>query len=238
MDDKSETYHSYISYTHDQKPLFPGVNKRVAATTAKLAKYLAILGIIFLLIAYAPSVWYAISPGRLNISSLLAKTARTNGDKMGDIIEGKENKSLYQPRYDPNLTKENVISIPSAGIETKINEATYDNFEEALKIGVWRVPDFGTPYGRSLPTILAAHRYGYLKWSIPYRLKNSFYNLPKLEVGDTVEIIWKQRKYTYEVYASDEGEEMTDYSADLILYTCEDLTSPVRIFKYARLLEI
>jgi sortase (surface protein transpeptidase) len=115
---------------------------------------------------------------------------------------------------------------------------SYENYEEALKVGVWRVPDFGTPYERKAPVILAAHRYGYLRWSVPYRLKNSFYNLPKVKVGDTVEIIWRQRKYIYEVYAEGKGEEITDYSADLILYTCEDLTSPVRIFKYARLIRV
>ncbi|KKS80793.1 MAG: hypothetical protein UV56_C0008G0001, partial [Candidatus Woesebacteria bacterium GW2011_GWC1_43_10b] len=65
-----------------------------------------------------------------------------------------------------------------------------------------------------------------------------FYSLPKLKTGDTVEIIWRQRKYLYEVYKEEEGEEITDYSADLILYTCESLSSPVRIFRYARLLEI
>jgi len=36
----------------------------------------------------------------------------------------------------------------------------------------------------------------------------------------------------------EKGEEITDYSADLILYTCEDLSSPIKIIKYARLLEI
>ena len=57
-------------------------------------------------------------------------------------------------------------------------------------------------------------------------------------MGDTVEIIWKQRKYVYEIYKEEEGEEISDYTADLILYTCESLKSPIRIFRYARLLEI
>jgi len=91
---------------------------------------------------------------------------------------------------------------------------------------------------RTKPTILAAHRFGYLAWSIPYRLKNSFYNLPKLKVGDLVEIDWGQRRYVYEVYAEGKGEEITDYTADLILYTCEAMNSSVRIFRYARLLRI
>jgi sortase (surface protein transpeptidase) len=57
-----------------------------------------------------------------------------------------------------------------------------------------------------------------------------------MRVGDTVEIDWKQRKYTYEVYATDKGTEIADYSADLILYTCESLTGDARVFVYARLI--
>ena len=85
------------------------------------------------------------------------------------------------------------------------------DYETALKKGVWRVPNFGDPYNRERPTILAAHRFGYLAWSVKYRLANSFYNLPKLKEGDRVEINWLQRKYVYEVYATGEGEEITDY---------------------------
>ena len=85
---------------------------------------------------------------------------------------------------------------------------------------------------------MAAHRFGYLKWSDSYRRQNSFYNLPKLKKGDVVRIIWKQRKYVYEIYGLEEGEEILDYSADLILYTCKFLDSSVRIFRYGRLLEV
>jgi sortase (surface protein transpeptidase) len=105
-------------------------------------------------------------------------------------------------------------------------------------MGVWRVQDYGSPYDRTNPTILVAHRFGYLKWSNQYRHENSFYNLPKLEAGDRLEIVWRQRKYIYEIYASSEGTDIADYSANLILYTCKDLTGDIKIFKYARLLEI
>lgn len=86
------------------------------------------------------------------------------------------------------------------------------------------------------PTILAAHRFGYLEWTQEYRLKNAFYNLPKLKNGDMVEIIWDQHKYTYQVQDVVEGTEITDYTSDLILYTCKFLVSPTRIFVYARLI--
>lgn len=200
---------------------------------SKTAKYLFLAGLVILLASYAPSLWYYLkSGGPAAISELLASTAKEK-----TFVEV-SSKSSYQPKFDTSLPQESRLKIPSAKIDTTINEATQANYEDALRIGVWRVSDFGTPADRSKPTILAAHRYGYLKWSVPYRLKNSFYNLPKLKTGDTVEIIWRQRKYIYEVYKEDKREEISDYSADLILYTCESLNSPIRIFRYARLLEI
>ncbi|MFC1710186.1 sortase domain-bontaining protein [Patescibacteria group bacterium] len=212
---------------------------RLANMTLSLAKILTLLGIVFLVIAYAPSVWYQIKPEKFDISQLLANTAlNPNKSEFSKIAKEIEEKKAYQPRKNPNLTKENTLTIATVGIQTKIHESTMKTYEEALKRGVWRVPNFGTPTKREYPTIMAAHRFGYLKWSVPYRLKNSFYSLPKVKVGDNIEIIWDQRMYHFEVYKEGKGEEIEDYSADLILYTCEDLSSPVRIFKYAKLLEI
>jgi len=200
----------------------------------KTAKILVIIGVVLAVVAFAPGVIYSINPDATNkISQLIKSTAQKEVETIPTTQE-----PAYQPAFNSNLPEENRLIIPSAKIDTKVNEADWENYEDALKKGVWRVPDFGTPYGRSRPTILAAHKYGYLKWSIPYRLKNSFYNLPKTKVGDTVEIIWKQRKYVYEIYKEEEGEEISDYSAELILYTCEALNTPIRVFRYARLLEI
>jgi len=88
-------------------------------------------------------------------------------------------------------------------------------------------PDEGTP------VILSAHRFGYLEWTNEYRRKNSFFNLPKLEEGDEIELIWDQRRFVYRVVRIVEGEEIDDYSTDLILYTCKYLVSPVRVIVYA-----
>ena len=200
----------------------------------KTAKVLLIIGGIFAVVAFAPGVIYSINPDATNkISQLIKSTVQKEAETVPAIQE-----AAYQPAFNSNLPKENRLIIASVKIDTGVNEADWENYEDALRIGVWRIPDFGTPYGRSRPTILAAHRYGYLRWSIPYRLKNSFYNLPKTKIGDIVEIVWKQRKYVYEIYKEEEGEEITDYSAELILYTCESLSSPIRVFRYAHLLEI
>jgi sortase (surface protein transpeptidase) len=225
-------------YLDVYEPLIPGLRLRAANVLTKVSKWILIAGVILLGIAYIPSLWYATDPSRIaNISTLLGSTAR-EAQEAAVAKHKVEPKIIYQPSLNPALPMESSIKIASVGISTGVNEAMNENYEQALRVGVWRVPEFGTPYDRELPTILAAHRFGYLNWSVPYRLKNSFYNLPKVKVGDTVEINWKQRKYVYEVYGEENGNEITDYSADLVLYTCESLNSSTRIIKYAKLLEI
>lgn len=220
-----------VDRKENKQTLYPGL-------LIKFAKVLAIWGVIVIVFSYLPAVWYqVVSGGSEKISKLLVKSVEADDkDKNKPVRETK--KIDYQPALDERLPYEGVLKIPAIGVDTPLREATLDNYESALKLGVWRVSDFGTPYEREKPTILAAHRYGYLVWSNLYRRRNSFYNLPKLRVGDTVEMDWHQRKYIYAVYAEGSGEEIEDYSADLILYTCETLNSPIRIFKYARLLEI
>jgi len=201
----------------------------------KSAKFVAVIGIVFLFLSFAPSIWYAVKAyGTEAVSSILARPVV---NETNDLVNSQKDIS-YQPRFDSSLPLKAEITIPSIGVDAEIQESTYDNFEDALEKGIWRVSDFGTPYSRSKPTIMAAHRFGYLAWTNIFRRKNSFYSLPKLKEGEIVEIVWRQRKYIYEIYATGEGEQIADYSADLILYTCEGLNSPIRIFKYARLLEI
>lgn len=232
-----EIYHFYSP--EEAKPVERLIKKdkpKFHEILSRIATLFAVLGVVLLVVDFAPSAYYSIRYGASEkISKLLVKTATdSENTKVQEV-----NKNLsYQPRFDSLLSKYNRLKIPSARIDTTILEAPLDSYETALRKGVWRVTDFGTPDNRVRPTILAAHRYGYLAWSVPYRLKNSFYSLPKLKVGDVVEIDWNQRKYLYEIYAEDKGEDITDYSADLILYTCEALDSSVRIFKYGKLLLI
>jgi LPXTG-site transpeptidase (sortase) family protein len=137
---------------------------------------------------------------------------------------------------DVSLPEGHYLSIPKIGVDTILWEASGEEYEKALKKGVWRVGDFAEPGQSGKPVILAAHRFGYLEWTQEYRLKNSFYNLPKLKVGETIEVIWDQRRYTYQVERVTEGTEIDDYSGDLILYTCKFLVSPLRYFVYAKLI--
>ena len=205
-----------------------------ASGLTKSAKILGFIGIGLILFVVTPNfLTWVKDTAKSSVASF-----KLSNDEINSLSTIHQPESKYMPRFDATLPQESHLKIPSIGVDTKLEEATYDNYEEALKKGVWRVSDFGTPTNSDRPTILAAHRFGYLVWNNTFRRKNSFYNLPKLDVGDTVEITWRQRKYIYEVYAEGKGEAITDYSADLILYTCETLNGPIRIFRYARLLEV
>jgi len=205
-------------------------------------------GIIFWILAVTivvlpswPYIYYRLSPQTSEIlASTLASTAFQ--DKTINISP---NVSLNPtppiptaapkplPPIDLSLPKENGLIINKIGIRGAIHEG--DDWENILKSGIWRVPNFATPENPDKgPIILAAHRFGYLAWSNQFRQLNSFYNLPKLQINDEISIVWNQREYKYQIYAENTGEKINDYSADLILYTCQLWNSPVRVFKFAK----
>lgn len=197
-----------------------------------LAVGLVILGLIAAGVPVVPMVWYSLKP-----SSTSDMARILNEPVIGQAEAVTKEVDNWQPALDETLPKKGWVSIPEIGLKSEIIEETQENYEAALRQGVWRVPGFGTPLNRELPTILVAHRFGYLKWTNQYRRLHSFYNLPKLEVLEKVYISWGQREYVYEIYAGDEGTQISDYSADLILYTCQYLESDQRIFKYGRLVK-
>lgn len=145
-------------------------------------------------------------------------------------------RQIQKPPQEESLPEGNWVIIPRIGVRTEILESEVP--EESLVKGVWRVPEFGQPGDNDEPMILAAHRYGYnWWWKGEYWKYHSFNLLPELEPGDLVEVISDKRKYLYEIYAGEEGAEITDYNADLILYTCKFLQSDIRHVRYARLID-
>ncbi len=146
-----------------------------------------------------------------------------------------ETEIIPQISKDPTLPEGHYVTIPKIWVNTSILEAPSADYESALRKGVWRVGEFSTPDKTDRPMILAAHRFGYLEWTQSYRLKNSFYKLPELKNGDMVEVVWDQHRYTYQVQKVEEATEITDYSSDLIMYTCKFLVSDIRIVVYAKL---
>jgi len=195
-----------------------------------------IISFITLVILLGPSVYYRFFPSdpipikSSELASVLGGSYAAGSNRVVERIE--------QPPYDENLPDGNWLTISKIGVKTEILDSAES--EVSLNKGVWRVPDFGTPTDLSRPMILAAHRYGWKAWwenGNQYWRYHSFYLLPKLEKGDLVEVISDHRKYVYEIYGGEQGEDITDYNADLILYTCKFLDSPLRYFRYARLVD-
>lgn len=192
--------------------------------------FISILSIGFATIIFLPQVYYHFFP-----AETITLTPEDIGTPLGgDYAQGATQVEKYIPEKNDSLPEGNWLVIPRIGVRTEMLKT--ETSDEALEDGVWWVPDFGNP-GDEIPIILVAHRYGYKWWwKTDYWKYNSFYLLPDLEAGDTIEIISDQRKWTYEVYLSEQGEEITDYSADLILYTCKSLDSVIKHFRYARLI--
>lgn len=190
--------------------------------------------VAFILHTMAPSTSFQLSKVLSKPIGITANEPSKNDEEKPGLIEKIDEYQL--PEKDLSLPEFSSVTIKKIGVETKIIEQPQEKYEEALKQGVWRVPNFGTPLERTNPIILVAHRFGYVSWSQEFREKNSFYDLPKLEIGDQIEIIWDQRKFVYEVYQKEEGENISHYGADLILYTCRFWNSDIRIFIYAQLI--
>ena len=196
------------------------------------------LWLLALLLAFLPSwphIYYRLSP---QTSQVLAQTLSTNPPQTPSEPTPTPKPNITPPPkptlppIDLTLPKENGLIIESIGVRGVIHPG--ENWQEILKQGIWQVPNFGTPDNNQEPIILAAHRWGYLNWTNQFRYLNSFYNLPKLNIEDKITINWNQRQYTYQVYQEEVGEQITDYEADLILYTCQLWNSPLRIIKYAK----
>lgn len=202
-------------------------------------KMLAVAGVVLWLVAIlvlvvpsAPVLAYKFLPG---ITESIAKKLGSNAE-IDKSLFGEE---LYVepvviPEYDATLPDKNMLVIDRIGFKSEI--AMDEDWVEDMKKGPWMAPDYGLPNQNGLPMIIAAHRFGYIYWTNQFRREHSFYNLPKLEVGDTFEVIWDQRKYTYEIYEgyTDNEIRQSSYDADVILYTCEVLNSDRRIVRLAR----
>lgn len=191
----------------------------------RLGLTLFFLGLIFVLIPSLPQIWYRIFPE----STEKEITTIINSDD-NPVTNTTVNDNELPP-IDKALPKVNSIKISKIGVLSPLKNG--ENYEEILKRGSWMVNDFPTPDKEIGPVIIASHRFGYVTWSAKERKEISFYNLPKLKVGDTVEIVWNQRLYKYKIIKSSEGKAISDYNVDLILYTCKLYNSPIRIFMYA-----
>jgi hypothetical protein len=213
---------------------------RVASLFSYVSDKIAVIAIAISLIVgialLAPQAYYAFTP----IETVPVETTEQGTALGGSFDEGtvavEEEVNTYIPPKNEALPEGEWLVIPRIGVRTELLHT--EDSEEALAKGVWMVPGYGEAGSTDLPLILAAHRFGWeWWWQSDYWKYNSFYLLPDTEPGDVVEIISDQRKWVYEIYGGAEGDAIADYDADLILYTCKFLNSPVRHFRYARLID-
>jgi hypothetical protein len=218
----------------------PKPNKKYKNPFAKLSKrllrvFLNLVIVIAITTAFAiivPKVIFSLyAPPTITVEGEFTKTA------LGGSLDSGAAQSSYIPPFNPNLPEGDWLEIPLIGVRGQYQQTEDPN--DTLDSGIWLDPKYGKPGDRSgLPIIMAAHRYGWKWWwKDDYWKYNSFYNLPETKPGDIIEITSGQRKYLYEIYAADEGEQITDINADLILYTCKHLDSSIRHFRYARLID-
>jgi hypothetical protein len=219
---------------HPQSHLRPGtVQPKNAVILARLGLLLWLISLAIVLVSAAPRMLYWAFPGLTDVmAQKLGTTVDVKRSGFGDELY---QAPTYVPPFDPSLPKENRLIIDKIGFTSTIQESS--DPVKAMEVGAWRLQNSGTPDDRSQPMIFAAHRFGYLKWSNLYRRQNSFYNLPKLENGDVVTVIWGQRQYEYQIYEGYTDNQLHNINGDLILFTCELLNSDQRIVRHARLIQ-
>lgn len=188
-----------------------------------------IISLVVMASVVIPDVYYRLQPEE--DSEVLSRPTTT--DSQLGVLLPTPTPTPVLPPVDPSLPEGDWLRIPGIGVDAGVLATA--NADEALVQGAWMVPDFGRPSDSTQPTIIASHRYGWLNWwQTDFGRKNSFYYLPEVAIGDRIEVVTGQRKYVYTVYAVEEGQLISDYEGDLILYTCKFLNSPERYFVYAR----
>lgn len=134
--------------------------------------------------------------------------------------------SKAETQNENNSGSANRVIIPKIGVDSQILQG-----DSALLLdkGIWHRPNTTTPdMGGNM--VLVGHRFLYTSGP------DTFYHLPKMQVGDTVEVTWNNENYTYEVFETltvtaqtVSIEENTDEDI-LTLYTCTPLWNPTHRF--------
>lgn len=128
------------------------------------------------------------------------------------------------------IAENNRLLIPKIGVDTAIVEGLALDVLDRHE-GVWH--QTGSVAGNF---VLAGHRFRYLPPNT-----STFYNLDRLESGDTIAVDWYQNRYTYKVVEKFTVDEKrvdviaATNTARLTLYTCSDRRERDRIVVVAEL---
>lgn len=193
--------------------------------------------ILFIIGLYAAHL--ILSPFYGEIKYYIDKRFYKNSERsINQIISIENNIKLENKNSTINSIKNNILYIPSIDLATSIQEL--EKLED-LHFGSWRRPNTSNPeLGGN--TVIVAHRYT----DKGGRAENTFYNLPKVEIGEYIYTFWNNKKYTYKVYdikvveSNDETVEKATTTANILtLYTCTPLWSSThRHVVYSNLISV
>lgn len=208
----------------------------------KAYKYAGISFVIIafsvLIVNFSPNIWYTVDAGAVNTDTDTLLQGTDSNSVLSRVKElpytgSGDNGSGYTiarklPDKEPSLPKEPTLIIRKIGVNAKINRG--NDGEKELDKGVWMPPEFKSPITNNQePIMLLAHRFGYATWSNEFRKTNSFYNLPKLEAGDEIIIVWEQRPFKFRVEEKYNAKGTISIDHDLVMYTCKFFNSKERI---------
>ncbi len=185
-------------------------------------------------------VWIIISPFSPEITFAYKKYFSKNSaleieKKLENNIQEQNNKISTTTEKKLELVG-NTIYIPSIDLETEIKEL---KSIDDLHTGSWRRPETSTP-DKGGNTVIVAHRYTRKNGESG---PNTFYFLPKVQMGEKIFVNHENKMYEYEVYDIKIVEPEDTYIEDptkeniLTLYTCTPLwTSSQRHVVVAKLI--
>ncbi len=192
---------------------------------------------LFMVSLYAANL--ILSPFYGEVKYYIGKRFYKNSERsINQIISIENNIKLENKNSTKNSIKNNILYIPSIDLATSIQEL--EKLED-LHFGSWRRPNTSNPeLGGN--TVIVAHRYT----DKGGRAENTFYNLPKVEIGEYIYTFWNNKKYTYKVYdikvveSNDETVEKSTTTANILtLYTCTPLWSSThRYVVYSKLISV
>lgn len=120
----------------------------------------------------------------------------------------------------------NRLIIPAMMLNQQTLEGPENDWFNLLYRGIWRWPGSSTP-DKGGNTVFLSHRFSYTG------PRGAFYYLNKLQIGDTIGVVWNGKTYTYSVVSSqtvpptDTAIENNTPDAEITLFTCTPLWHPV-----------
>lgn len=171
-----------------------------------LAVLVALLGLYIIVLPILPNLTFKVKQGSY---------------KAPAYVQAAQSGSAVSPDTIP---AGNRLAIPKLGIEAPILEGIALN---TVDKGLWHRPNTPTPLENG-NTVIVGHRFSYNPG-----LKQPFYHLDKLGIGDTIVVAWEKKIVTYKVSeiktvtADQVVVEQNTTDKRLTLYTCTPLWNPV-----------